>query len=116
MTALAPSDSQRSEGIASMRTRYAVHPRRSVALQRGTKRPVGNVSRTASASAFAAFPTARIGTVQAGFTSGSRASAAAVLQTPKTTSSTLYFASLTVNAGKGGVLPCIQLATSVNAA
>src|SRR5438132_17582 len=82
MTALAPSDSQRSEGIASMRTRYAVHPRRSVTLHRGTKRPVGNVSRTASASAFAAFPTARTGTVQAGSLSRSSASASV---TPKPT-------------------------------
>src|SRR5262249_61840566 len=32
------------------------------------------------------------------------------------TSSTLYFDSLTVNAGNGGFLHCIQLDTSVNAA
>src|SRR5258705_190292 len=31
-----------------------------------------------------------------------------VLQTPKATSSTLYFDSLTVNAGNGGFLHCIQ--------
>src|SRR2546423_9332232 len=39
-----------------------------------------------------------------------------VLQTPKATSSTLYFDSLTVNAGNGGFLHCIQMDTSVNAA
>src|SRR5699024_11566280 len=44
------------------------------------------------------------------------ASSAPVLQTPKATSSTLYFDSLTVNAGNGGFLHCIQLDTSVNAA
>src|SRR5712691_1744440 len=38
------------------------------------------------------------------------------LQTPKATSSTLYFDSLTVNAGNGGFLHCIQMDTSVNAA
>src|SRR5207237_1118722 len=32
------------------------------------------------------------------------------------TSSTLYFDSLTVNAGNGGFLHCIQMDTSVNAA
>src|SRR5438105_15925884 len=36
--------------------------------------------------------------------------------TPKATSSTLYFDSLTVNAGNGGFLHCIQMDTSVNAA
>src|SRR2546421_8234 len=44
------------------------------------------------------------------------ASSAPVLQTPKATSSTLYFDSLTVNAGNGGFLHCIQVDTSVNAA
>src|SRR5438552_15862984 len=44
------------------------------------------------------------------------ASSAPVSQTPKATSSTLYFDSLTVNAGKGGFLHCIQMDTSVNAA
>src|SRR5437763_154884 len=39
-----------------------------------------------------------------------------LLQTPKATSSTLYFDSLTVNAGNGGFLHCIQMDTSVNAA
>src|SRR5947208_13916401 len=43
-------------------------------------------------------------------------SSAPVLQTPKATSSTLYFDSLTVNAGNGGFFHCIQLDTSVNAA
>src|SRR5260370_189468 len=43
-------------------------------------------------------------------------SSASVLQTPKATSSTLYFDSLTVNAGNGGFLHCIQMDTSVNAA
>src|SRR5688572_31356490 len=43
-------------------------------------------------------------------------SSAPVLQTPKATSSTLYFDSLTVNAGNGGFLHCIQMDTSVNAA
>src|SRR3989440_11405071 len=49
-------------------------------------------------------------------TSGTPASSAPVLQTPKSTSSTLYFDSLTVNPGNGGVLHCIQMYTSVNAA
>src|SRR5205807_10557302 len=40
---------------------------------------------------------------------------APVLQTPKATSSTLYFDSLTVNAGNGGFIHCIQMDTSVNA-
>src|SRR5690625_4768468 len=44
------------------------------------------------------------------------ASSAPVLQTPKATSSTLYFDSFTVNAGSGGFLHCIQMDTSVNAA
>src|SRR5260221_609325 len=44
------------------------------------------------------------------------ASSAPVLQTPKATSSTLYFDSLTVNGGNGGFLHCIQMDTSVNAA
>src|SRR3989454_12360564 len=44
------------------------------------------------------------------------ASSAPFLQTPKATSSTLYFDSLTVNAGNGGFLHCIQIDTSVNAA
>src|SRR5690242_21772722 len=44
------------------------------------------------------------------------ASSAPVLQTPKATSSTLYFDSLTVNAGNRGFLHCIQMDTSVNAA
>src|SRR2546426_11235997 len=44
------------------------------------------------------------------------ASSAPVLQTPKATSSTLYFDSLTVNAGNGGFLHCIQMDTSVKAA
>src|SRR5439155_1415883 len=39
-----------------------------------------------------------------------------MLTTPKATSSTLYFDSLTVNAGNGGFLHCIQMDTSVNAA
>src|SRR5207247_744849 len=43
-------------------------------------------------------------------------SSAPVLQTPKATSSTLYFDSLTVNDGNGGFLHCIQMDTSVNAA
>src|SRR5437773_647744 len=38
-----------------------------------------------------------------------------ILETPKATSSTLYFDSLTVNAGNGGFLHCIQMDTSVNA-
>src|SRR2546430_913092 len=43
-------------------------------------------------------------------------SSASFLKTPKATSSTLYFDSLTVNAGNGGFLHCIQMDTSVNAA
>src|SRR5205807_9207576 len=43
-------------------------------------------------------------------------SASPVLQTPKATSSTLYFDSLTVIAGNGGFLHCIQMDTSVHAA
>src|SRR5579871_2848133 len=49
-------------------------------------------------------------------TSVNPVSSAPVLQTPKATSSTLYFDSLTVNAGNGGFLHCIQMDTSVNAA
>src|SRR5256885_15674098 len=49
-------------------------------------------------------------------TSVTPASWAPVLQTPKATSSTLYFDSLTVNAVTGGFLHCIQMDTSVNAA
>src|SRR5438552_1518698 len=49
-------------------------------------------------------------------TSVTPASSAPVLQTPKATSSTLYFDRLTVNAGNGGFLHCIQMDTSVNAA
>src|SRR6267143_688241 len=49
-------------------------------------------------------------------TSVTPASSAPVLQTPKATSSTLYFDSLTVNAGNGGFLHCIQMDISVNAA
>src|SRR5437762_2217512 len=49
-------------------------------------------------------------------TSVTPASSAPVLQTPKATSSTLYFDSLTVNAGNGGVRHGIQIDTSVNAA
>src|SRR5690606_19360985 len=49
-------------------------------------------------------------------TSVTPASSAPVLQTPKATSSTLYFDSLTVAAGNGGLLHCIQMDTSVNAA
>src|SRR5262245_66664889 len=49
-------------------------------------------------------------------TSVTPASSAPDLQTPKATSSTLYFDSLTVNAGNGGFLHCIQMDTSVNAA
>src|SRR5438128_7666245 len=48
-------------------------------------------------------------------TSVTPASSAPVLQTPKATSSTLYFDSLTVTAGNGGFLHCIQMDTSVNA-
>src|SRR5262245_62383275 len=47
-------------------------------------------------------------------TSVTPASSAPVLQTPKATSSTLYFDSLTANAGNGGFLHCIQMDTSVN--
>src|SRR5690625_6097983 len=46
-------------------------------------------------------------------TSVTPASSAPVLQTPKATSSTLYLDSLTVNAGNGGFLRCIQIDTSV---
>src|SRR5947199_10806063 len=49
-------------------------------------------------------------------TSVTPASSAPVLQTPKATSSKLYFDSLTVNAGNGGFLHWIQMDTSVNAA
>src|SRR5687768_17865585 len=49
-------------------------------------------------------------------TSVTPASSGPVLQTPKATSSTLYFDSLTVNDGNGGFLHCIQMDTSVNAA
>src|SRR3989442_14310031 len=49
-------------------------------------------------------------------TSDTQASSAPVLQTTKATSSTLYFDRLTVNAGNGGFLHCIQMDTSVNAA
>src|SRR5690625_7729152 len=49
-------------------------------------------------------------------TSVTPASSAPVLQTPKATSSTLYFDSLLVNAGNGGFLHCIRMDTSVNAA
>src|SRR5688572_33286488 len=49
-------------------------------------------------------------------TSVTPASSAPVLQTPKATSSMLYFVSLTVNAGNGGFLHCIQMVTSVKAA
>src|SRR5256712_14178080 len=49
-------------------------------------------------------------------TSVTPTSSAPVLQTPKATSSTLYFDSLTVNAGNGGFIHCIQMVTSVNAA
>src|SRR2546428_13684255 len=48
-------------------------------------------------------------------TSVTPASPAPVLQTPKATSSTLYSDSLTVHAGNGGFLHCIQMDTSVNA-
>src|SRR2546430_9101273 len=41
--------------------------------------------------------------------SGNPASSATVLNTPKATSLTLYFDSLTVNAGNGGFLHCIQM-------
>src|SRR5260370_40422267 len=49
-------------------------------------------------------------------TSVTPASSAPVLQTPKATSSRLYFDSLTSNAGNGGFLHCLQMDTSVNAA
>src|SRR5207247_4984992 len=49
-------------------------------------------------------------------TSVTPASSAPVLQTPKATSSTLYFDSLTVNAGNGGFLHCILMDTFFNAA
>src|SRR5437763_13980677 len=49
-------------------------------------------------------------------TSVTPASSAPVLQTPAATSSTLDFDSLTVNAGNGGFLHCIQMDTSVIAA
>src|SRR5258707_12875137 len=49
-------------------------------------------------------------------TSVTPASSAPVLQTPKATSSTLYFVRLTANAGNGGFLHCIQIDTSANAA
>src|SRR5258706_13308229 len=49
-------------------------------------------------------------------TSVTPASSEPVLQTPKATSPTLYFDSLTVHAGNGGFLHCIQMDTSVNAA
>src|SRR5258708_1131812 len=49
-------------------------------------------------------------------TSVTPASSAPVLQTPKATSSTLYFDSLTVNAGNGGFLHSIQMDKSLNAA
>src|SRR5260370_33063802 len=49
-------------------------------------------------------------------TSVTPASSAPVLQTPKATSSTLSFDSLTVNAGNGGFLHFIQMDPSVNAA
>src|SRR5258706_13350346 len=49
-------------------------------------------------------------------TSVTPASSAPGLQTPKATSSTLYFDSLTVNAGNGGFLHFIQMDTFVKAA
>src|SRR5699024_4251611 len=42
-------------------------------------------------------------------TSVTPSSSAPVLQTPKATSSTLYYDSLTVNVGNGGFLHCIQM-------
>src|SRR5205085_11640978 len=48
-------------------------------------------------------------------TSVTPASSAPVLQTPKATSLTLFFDSLTVNVGNGVFLHCIQMGTSVNA-
>src|SRR2546421_524734 len=47
-------------------------------------------------------------------TSVTPASSAPVLEIPNDTSYTLYFDSLTVNAGNGGFLHCIQMDTSVN--
>src|SRR5260370_33247618 len=49
-------------------------------------------------------------------TSVTPASSPPVLQTPKATSSTVYFDRLTVNDGNGGFLHCNQMDTSVNAA
>src|SRR5207302_9521064 len=49
-------------------------------------------------------------------TSVTPASSAPVLPPPKATSSTLYFDSLTANAGIGGFLHCIQMDASVTAA
>ncbi|MBW5466029.1 hypothetical protein GOY11_33575, partial [Pseudomonas aeruginosa] len=49
-------------------------------------------------------------------TAATLASSAPVLETHNATSSTLYFDSLTVNAGNGGFLHCIQMDTSVNSA
>src|SRR2546426_11268488 len=49
-------------------------------------------------------------------TSVTPASSAPGLQTPKATSSTLYFDSLSINTGNGGFLHCIQMDTSVNTA
>src|SRR5438552_18132123 len=49
-------------------------------------------------------------------TSVTPSASAPVLQTSKATLSTLYFDSVTVNAGNGGFLHCIQMETSVNAA
>src|SRR5262249_15527271 len=49
-------------------------------------------------------------------TSVTPASSASVFETPKRTSSTLYFDSLTVNGGNGGFLHCIHMDASVNAA
>src|SRR5437870_13729491 len=49
-------------------------------------------------------------------TSVTPASSPPVLQTPKATSSTLYVDSLTVNAGNGGCLHCIQRDASGTAA
>src|SRR5256886_17423699 len=51
-----------------------------------------------------------------GLTSVTPACSAPVLQTPHATSSTLYFDSLSVNAGNAGFLHCIQMHTSVTAA
>src|SRR5437762_14346369 len=49
-------------------------------------------------------------------TSVTPAYSAPVLQTSKATSSTLYFDSLSLNAGNGAFLHCIQMDTYVNAA